>query len=199
MSRPTLELQRDTRWARHLDSLEFGAETAAWRTVSKPAGLHTGILACCALAAGAALLEIGASNAFAGRTLDAAMFAMLLGIAVGNAGVDADVLRPGARWIIRVVLPLGIMLMGAQLHVADLLGVGLRGLALSAGVVALSLAVLHAFARWRGRNDRPRSSAIPSAFSSPRIAWTSLWPPPICWLSSSGVGVGNGLECGLTR
>jgi uncharacterized integral membrane protein (TIGR00698 family) len=150
MSRATLGLQHDTSWARHLDSLEFGAESAVWRTVSKPAGLQIGILACCALAAGAALLEAGASHAFAGRTLNAAMFAMLLGIAVGNAGIDAHLIRPGSRWIVRVVLPLGIMLMGARLHLADLLGVGLRGIALSVGVIALSLAALHAFARWRG-------------------------------------------------
>jgi uncharacterized integral membrane protein (TIGR00698 family) len=78
------------------------------------------------------------------------MFAMLLGIAVAHTGADAAALRSGARWIIRVVLPLGIMLMGARLQLADLLGVGLRGLALAAGVIALSLAILHAFARWRG-------------------------------------------------
>jgi hypothetical protein len=78
MNRPALELRHDTSWARHLDSLEFGAESTAWRGTSKPVGIQIGILTCGALAALAALLEAGASHAFAGRTLDAAMFAMLL-------------------------------------------------------------------------------------------------------------------------
>jgi uncharacterized integral membrane protein (TIGR00698 family) len=109
-----------------------------------------GLLLCGAIAAGAGLLEVGASSVFGGRTLDGAMFAMLLGIVVGNARADTDAIRPGARWVVRVVLPLGIVLLGARLQLADLLGVGLRGLGLSAGVLVLSLAVLHGLARWRG-------------------------------------------------
>lgn len=143
-------LPDDNSWARHLDSLEAGGEAATRSAAISPAGVTRGLVVCAALAVCAALLQVGVGQVFAGRTLDAAMLAMLLGIVVGNAGIDAEAIRPGARWIVRVVLPLGIMLLGARLHFADLLGVGLRGLVFSAAVIVLSFFVVHAIARWRG-------------------------------------------------
>ncbi|MDP6979169.1 MAG: putative sulfate exporter family transporter [Myxococcota bacterium] len=143
-------MPNDSSWARHLDFLEAGGESVVHATTAPEHGRSRGLLVCAALAAGAALLEGGVSVVMGGRTLDAAMFAMVLGIAVGNSGVDAAALRPGARWIVGAVLPIGIMLLGARLHVADLLGVGLRGLALSVGVITLSFVVVLGYARMRG-------------------------------------------------
>ena len=146
MSQAAPTLRGEHSWAEHLMSMEAGGEAAP--TARKPS-LRLGLLACAVLAGSAALLEIGAERALPGFHLDATMFAMLLGIVVGNLGIDPTLLRPGARWAVRVVLPLGIMLLGARLHLADLLGLGLEGLALSVGVIALSGAVVYAVARWQ--------------------------------------------------
>ncbi|MCP5040536.1 MAG: putative sulfate exporter family transporter [bacterium] len=154
MTQANPPMPHDTSWARHLDYLEAGGEPASGAASKQAAGIGMGLAVCAVLAGAAALLEVGTGNLLAGRTLNAAMFAMLLGIAVGNAGnhagINTDAMRPGARWIVRIVLPLGIMLLGARLRFSDLLGVGLRGLLLSIGVVALSLVVLHTIARWWG-------------------------------------------------
>ncbi len=150
MTQANPPMPNDSSWARHLDFLEAGGESVVHATTAPEPGRTRGLLVCAALAGAAALLEGGASAVFGGRTLDAAMFAMVLGIVVGNTGVDTAALRPGARWIVGTVLPIGIMLLGARLHVADLLGVGLRGLALSVGVITLSFAVVLGYARLRG-------------------------------------------------
>lgn len=150
MTQANPPMPNDPSWARHLDFLEAGGEADVHDSKAPDHGRTRGMLVCAAIAAGAGLLEAGAAQLFAGRTLDAAMFAMVLGIVVGNARIETDSLRIGAKWIIAVVLPVGIMLLGARLHVADLLGVGLRGLALSVAVIALSFALVLGFARWRG-------------------------------------------------
>jgi len=155
MTQGTPSVRDPYAWAEHLIYMEAGAELGATRA-SESSSQVPGIALCGALAICAALLETGAAGALGGRTIDAAMFAMLLGLAVGNSGlasgavaaVPAGALQPGTRWVVRVVLPLGIMLLGARLEFADLLGVGLQGLALSAGVIALSAASLFLAARW---------------------------------------------------
>jgi uncharacterized integral membrane protein (TIGR00698 family) len=150
MTEATPSVRGDTSWADNLIYLEAGGDIPLPTSAAHRPTLRTGLAMCVLLGLAAFLLERGAANALGGRTLDAAMVAMLLGLAVGNSGINATALRPGARWIVRVVLPLGIMLLGARLHVADLLGVGIRGLALSAGVICVSGGVLYGFARWRG-------------------------------------------------
>ena len=149
MSQATPTLRGDNDWAKHLMSMEAGGELPLATPTRPHASLREGLGLCALLAICAWLLATGSEYALGGRGLDATMFAMLIGIAVGNLGIDSARFQPGARWIVRVVLPLGIMLLGARLHVADLLGVGLEGLALSAGVIALSAVVLYAVARWR--------------------------------------------------
>ncbi|NRA09974.1 MAG: putative sulfate exporter family transporter [Myxococcales bacterium] len=149
MSQAAPTLRGDHSWAKHLMSMEAGGEIDPAAPTTRQPSLRLGLLVCALLAGGAALLQIGAARVFAGHSLDATMFAMLLGIVVGNLGIDPALLRPGARWVVRVVLPLGIMLLGARLHLGDLLGLGLKGLALSAGVIALSGAVIYGVARWQ--------------------------------------------------
>ena len=146
----------DPRWADHLIYLEAGAEAATW--AEPPAAdlppRRSGVAIVAALAIAALALEWGAARGFAGRTLDAAMLAMLLGIVIGNSGLDPRVWRTGARWTLGTLLPLGIVLLGARLDLRELLSVGLQGVALAALVIALSGATLFVLHRWFGLPPR---------------------------------------------
>jgi len=139
----------DHRWAEHLMSMEAGGELPHASPQRSHAALRDGLALSGLLALFAWLLEVGSERLLGGHGIDAALFAMLLGIGAANVGIPSERLQAGTRWIVRVVLPLGIMLLGARLHVADLMGLGLKGLALSAGVIALSGAALFAVARWK--------------------------------------------------
>lgn len=150
MMRATPTQQEGHEWARYLTYMEAGGELALEPRALRTDSLRAGIVVCAGLVAGAMLLEHVASRLLAGSTLDSAMFAMLLGLGLGNAGFDVGALRPGSRWVVRVVLPLGIVLLGARLNLADLVGLGMRGLMLSVGVLCLSAATLYTMARWRG-------------------------------------------------
>jgi len=127
--------------------MEAGGEIPSERGAK--ASRRAGLALCVWIAMAAGLAEVGIARAMGGNGIDATMLAMLLGIAWGNLASDPGQTRPGTRWIVRVVLPLGIMLLGARLNIADLLGLGLEGLLLSLGVVTISGAVLYAFARWQ--------------------------------------------------
>jgi uncharacterized integral membrane protein (TIGR00698 family) len=146
---PPKDAERDnSNWADHLIYMEAGSEPAiVEKTEQAESSIRVGVALCAVLAVGAGLAEVSASRLLGGRTLDAAMFAMLFGIAVGNLGINPALIQPGARWIARIVLPLGIVLLGARLQFSDLLGVGLKGLALSVGVICLSGAALYLAAR----------------------------------------------------
>ena len=73
--------------------------------------------------------------------LDAALLAMLLGMLVGNLWPSWKVLQTGMRYGSKTLLPLGIVLLGARLDLAELLRVGLAGICLSALGVAGALAL----------------------------------------------------------
>ncbi|MEE2673168.1 MAG: putative sulfate exporter family transporter [Myxococcota bacterium] len=99
----------------------------------KPAAILPGALLCGVLAAiGAAVGATALGGLFGG-----AILAMALGI-VGAALIPASAIDAGATWVVRVVLPLGIVLLGAGVHVDELIELGARGAAMGVGVIALS-------------------------------------------------------------
>ncbi len=158
---PRPSLERDLRWGEHLIYMEAGAELAAAAPDSTESPRRTGLVFCALLAAAALAAERVLGGSSGPLMLDATMIAMLLGIALGNTGLDPALWRSGARWVMRVVLPAGIMLLGARMDWSVLAGVGLRGLALSLGVILLSGAVLYALFRWRDLD--PRLAALLAA------------------------------------
>ena len=138
---------RDYSWADHLIYMEAGAELAAQASVPGEVPRRSGLLLCASIAAVALLAQSGFERALGTHALDAALLAMLVGIAVGNSGLDPKTWRSGARFVIGTVLPAGIILLGARLDWGDLVGVGLHGLGLAIGVVALSGLTLYGLFR----------------------------------------------------
>lgn len=105
-----------------------------------------GLLLCAAVAAAGtqvATLGIGAS-------LGAAVMAMVIGIAIGHAlpgGALRDQLDIGTTWVVRVLLPLGIVLLGSQVELRELAALGPSAVGLALLVVALSASVFVGLAR----------------------------------------------------
>ncbi|MBE2276735.1 MAG: YeiH family putative sulfate export transporter [Rhodobacteraceae bacterium] len=75
------------------------------------------------------------------------VLAMLGGIILGNAGLVGAEFTPGARFAMRPVLRAGIVLLGFNLTLADLGGLGLGGLAMIVALVATTFLAV----RWMGR------------------------------------------------
>ena len=146
----------DASWADHLIYMEAGGEPATWAAEPEDSApsRRQGLVVVGALALAALAVEWGAAQGFAGRTLDAAMIAMLLGIAIGNCGIDPRAWRAGTRWTLATLLPLGIVLLGARLDLRDLVAVGAQGAVLAAFVIALSGATLYGIHRFVGLPGR---------------------------------------------
>lgn len=142
-------------WAEHLQWMEGGmdVEFEAPRPEPRPA-LWPGILLACGLGvlamgvAGSGLADALRVNGQ--KILDPVMLSILLGVLVGN------VFRPGARFSagikrsVHVLLPLGVILLGARLNLQDLLRLGGGGLLLSVAGVITALAVSVLLGRWLG-------------------------------------------------
>ena len=105
--------------------------------------LYPGVALCGAVALTAAWLDAQAL----GATLGAAVLAMLLGIALAQA-VPGERFEAGCDLVVRVLLPLGIVLLGARVRLEDLAALGLWGLGMALGVIALSASVFLVLARW---------------------------------------------------
>ena len=100
---------------------------------ANPAAIFPGALLCGVIAAiGAALGATALGGLFGGAVL-----AMALGIA-GAALIPASATDAGATWVVRVMLPLGKVLLGAGVRVDELIDLGVRGAAMGVGVIALS-------------------------------------------------------------
>jgi uncharacterized integral membrane protein (TIGR00698 family) len=100
---------------------------------STPTSILPGALLCGVFAA----LGTAAESTVLGGLLGASVLAMALGIAGANL-LPASAIDRGASWVVRVVLPLGIVLLGARVRVDELIELGARGAALGVGVIALS-------------------------------------------------------------
>ena len=110
--------------------------------LSRLADLWPGALLCGVLAVlGAALATTALGDLFG-----AAVLAMALGILGANL-IPASLIDAGATWVVRVVLPLGIVLLGARVRIDELIELGLRGALLGAGVIVLSGLLFFGLAR----------------------------------------------------
>jgi len=98
---------------------------------------------CVAVALAASWLEAQA----VGVVLGGAVMAMLLGIALAQM-VPGERFEAGCDFVVRVLLPLGIVLLGARVRLEDLAGLGVWGLVMGVGVIALSCSVFLVLARW---------------------------------------------------
>ncbi len=75
------------------------------------------------------------------------VLAMLGGIVLGNAGLVGPDYAPGARFAMRPILRTGIVLLGFNLTLADLGGLGLGGLTMIVALVGTTFLTV----RWMGR------------------------------------------------
>ncbi len=102
-----------------------------------------GVAMCLGIAASGALL----ATTPLGAALGTAVLAMAIGIGIA-VYVPAGRTDAGAAWVVRVVLPLGIVLLGARVEWSDLLAVGLRGFGYAVGVLLCSALTFAALGRW---------------------------------------------------
>lgn len=105
--------------------------------------LYSGLALCGVLALSASWLEAQALGAVFGG----AVVAMLLGMGLAQV-LPGERLEAGCDFVVRVILPLGIVLLGARVRLEDLAALGMWGLGMGVGVIALSCSVFLALARW---------------------------------------------------
>lgn len=115
-----------------------------------------------AAAVAAALLALAAHAAV--PALTPALVAVALGVGLAAAGGTAERLRPGLRVASRQVLRAGVALLGLQLVLADLLGLGWRVLVVVVVVVAGGIAGTLLLARRLGV-DRDAALLVACGFS----------------------------------
>jgi len=122
----------------------------AVRPVALPARLAPGLMLCLAIAAAAVGLQALESRSLGRAWLEALVIAILMGTAV------RAVWKPGPPWCAgiafsaKTVLELAVLLLGATISAASILGAGLALMAAIAGVVVLSLAMSYGLGRLFG-------------------------------------------------
>ena len=115
--------------------------TAPVQTARRPGSILPGLaVAVCVAAFAYALDASPLQNSL--PAVGASSVAIVLGLIVGNAlSSHRTLLCPGVSWCTKVVLPAGIVLLGARLTASDLVRVGATGVLLSAACIATCLAV----------------------------------------------------------
>jgi uncharacterized integral membrane protein (TIGR00698 family) len=83
----------------------------------------------------------------AGSIVGEVLFAVLLGLIVGNAARLPDSLRPGIRFSFHTVLRIAIVMLGASLSFQQVLATGMDALFLIVVLMSLALAAAHVFGR----------------------------------------------------
>jgi uncharacterized integral membrane protein (TIGR00698 family) len=78
---------------------------------------------------------------------DSAGIAILLGLVLGNTLAIPTYFQPGIKFSVKKILPLGIVLLGARLNMADLMHVGFTGILLSILEIVLAFTVLRLLGR----------------------------------------------------
>jgi uncharacterized integral membrane protein (TIGR00698 family) len=103
------------------------------------------------LCAGIALAAGVITTYVSGSHLGSAVVAMCFGIVLAQM-LPAERIGPGCDRVIHILLPLGIVLLGARVRIDELIGLGFWGVGMGVCVIALSSAVFFALTRWgRGR------------------------------------------------
>lgn len=108
-----------------------------------------GAALCAAIALVASWLAVQQSAV----ALGAAVVAMCLGIGLAQL-LPAGRIEAGCDFVVRVLLPLGIVLLGARVRLEELAELGFWGLGMGLGVICLSGSVFFALARWGGLAPR---------------------------------------------
>ncbi|MEE9281940.1 MAG: putative sulfate exporter family transporter [Myxococcota bacterium] len=134
-------------WADNLGCMEAGAEIArvSPQIEARQESLR-GLLVCGTLAAVSIALARAPVWPFTlegdRHPLDAVMLAIVLGMLLGNVWSVPGWLQPGIKLATKGVLPLGIVLLGAQLDLMALADIGAAGLVLSVLVIAAAIGLL---------------------------------------------------------
>ncbi len=113
------------------------------------------------LAATAAAVAVSVALARAQPAVGALVIALVLGLVVGNAGLLRPALRPGVTGATRRLLRTGIVVLGLQLALRDVVALGPAVLAL----IAASVVAGFAFTSWVGRRLglRPAGATLMAA------------------------------------
>lgn len=134
-------------WAEYMIYMEAGdiVNVPAPTVVKKP-GIGLGLLASVVVALGAMWLAEAPFWPFTMKNgshpIDAAGVAILVGMLVGNFLPIPSYLQPGIKFAVKKVLPIGIILLGARLNMADLVRVGSAGILLSIMEILIAIYVL---------------------------------------------------------
>lgn len=116
--------------------------------------MMTGILLCAVIAIASLItnsLPVWPFTLASGRhPLEPVMVAILVGMVIGNLGLQLKSQQSGIRFTTRKVLPLGIILLGAKLNFFDILQVGLSGIVLTLLEVGMALVLMLFLTRWLG-------------------------------------------------
>lgn len=107
-------------------------------------------LALSVLVALVARLAHHALPAAAGSVVGEVLFAVVLGLLVGNAVRLPDSLRPGIRFSFHTVLRVAIVLLGASLSFQQVVATGSEALLIIVVLMSLALAAAHVLGRWSG-------------------------------------------------
>ncbi|MGI8906392.1 MAG: YeiH family protein [Candidatus Sumerlaeaceae bacterium] len=147
-------------WAEYMIYMEAGdiVSVPSTHKVGRRPGIALGLLATTVVALTAMWLSEAPVWPFtvgSGRhPLDSAGIAILLGMIIGNFVRVPSYLQPGIKFAVKKVLPVGIILLGARLNMADLVHVGAAGILLSVVEIALAMFVLIALGKHFGLSKK---------------------------------------------
>jgi len=110
---------------------------------------ESGLLQGVGICVGVGLLAVGLDVNPIVSHAGAAIVAMLLGMVLGNV-LSEGRLGAGCDWVVRVILPLGIVLLGARIELADLVGLGFWGVGMGVFVIGLLGVLFYGMVRWGG-------------------------------------------------
>lgn len=135
-----------------------GAAAGAGAAVSAARDAGPGLLVVTAVAAAA--LALGALWPALGATT----MAVVLGALWANSGLHTARLRPGTAFAARLLLRIAVVLLGLQLSVSDLAGLGGPGLAVVVVTVAVTFVGTRLLGSWLGVS-RQRSLLVATGFA----------------------------------
>ncbi len=101
----------------------------------------------------------------------ALLIALMLGVALQNLGLFRLSVRPGVQQAAKPLLRLGIVALGLQLSVPEILALGVPVLVLIAGTVLIGFGFTHWFARRMGLSPAAPCSMPPVSPSVGLLQW----------------------------
>lgn len=123
------------------------AVTAALRPEPLLARMRPAVPGLLVAAAGAAV-ALAAANLFSGAS--PLLIAIVLGVVVANAAPRLAVLEPGLTLASKRLLRIGVALLGLQLAISDVVGLGWGAMGVAAAVVTAGIGGALLFGKWLG-------------------------------------------------